>query len=370
MARARQVRAAAAALVALGAGCAEQLPDVRTIEKTRVLAVRVEVTGPIVPEDAPEAGTRCQALPFETVTLTPFVVDPRGPLDPQDVDPLWIACQLNPSQGLFGCIQEAFPLEPADLPACEPPSPDDLDGPELPSAVSPCRIGRGDVAQLVVPLDSSVFVGGDIEVTMIGSTPGGTSTDTCAQVLLAGDHRVPDDCVLAVQRLALGPRERLLLLAHELGLDLGDLPMPDPETVPDFDRNPRIHAFEVAFVAADGSAENRRTVDRGDTVPARLGDTLRVEVAVPPADLQGFLVPVEGGEPDEQTETIEGDFFRTFGGLLAGSFDDPEGFTEWSLAPEDLDGPERPEGDRATMFLTLRDDRTGVDWWWFHVGVE
>ena len=356
------------ALAIGGSACAEELPDPRMIESTRVLAVRTEVTVPLVPEED-DIAVRCQALPLETVTLTPFVVDPQGPVDPDEIDPVWIACQMGPGEGLFGCIQNAFPVALEDIPACVPPDPMDLGGDEIPEAISPCVIGRAGAPEFTVPFNSSILIGGDIEVTMIGSTPGGTSTDACAAKLLAGDHTVPDDCVLAVQRLELGPLERLLLLADQFGIDLGDFPVPDPEDVPDGDRNPRVSRFQIAFVDDDGKAGDLVDVGRGETIEAELGDTLRIETSVPEEDLQAYLLPLNENETVEEVETLDGDYFRSFGSLFAGSIDDLESYTEWTLEREAADEPERPEDDQATLFLTLRDSRTGVDWWWFHVDI-
>jgi hypothetical protein len=349
--------------------CAEELPDESVIESTRPLAVRVEVTAPVVPDEE-GAATRCQALPFETVTLTPWVVAPEGPLEPDAVDPVWIACPLNPSQGLFGCISTHFPTQLDDLQSCPPPELPGPDATELPEYPAPCVIGRRGVVELAVPFVSNILIGGDLEVTMIGSTPGGTSTDTCAQRLLGGDHRVPDDCILAVQRIELGPLDRLLLLADEYGIDLGDFEPPDPENVPDFDRNPRISRLQVGVLGEDGEPSALVDVGRGNVVKAKLGDTLRIATSVPEEDLQSFVLELNDGSQEEVVETLHGHYFRSWGELLSGSIDDPEAYTEWTLLPQDNEAPERPPGDRATIFLVLRDSRVGVDSWWFSVDLS
>lgn len=362
-----------AGLLAVAPGCAEELPDVRLIESTRPLGLRVEVTASLV-QDEPDAATRCQALPFDTVRLTPWIVDPEGPVELEAVDPVWIACQLNPGQGLFGCIQSTFPTRLEDIPVCEPPDLTNLDPNAIPPAQSPCVIARTPTPDFVVPFNSSILAGGDIELTMIGRTPaaagGESSTDTCARVLLDGDHAVPDDCIVVLQRLELGPLEQLLLLADQFGLDLGDVEPPDPADVPDFDRNPRISRFQVAVVGDDGEPGEFTDVAPGDTFPAAVGDTLRIETSVPDEDLQVYVQPINQEETEEATETLDGDFYRTWGRLLAGSVDDPEGYNEWTLVPEDFDDPERPDNDRATMFVTMRDSRVGVEWTWFHVDVS
>jgi hypothetical protein len=348
-------------------GCAEELPDERMIENTRILAMRVEVTAPLFP-DEPDSATRCQALPFETVRIEPWIVDPDGPVDLDELDPVWIACQMTPGQGLFGCISNEFPTDLDDIPECEVPDFMDLETGELPEAQGLCLIGRDPRPEFTVPMNSSILIGGEIEVTMIAGPPGGTSTETCAKKLLSGDHEVPDDCILALQRLEIGPLEQLLIFADQLGIDLG-FPPPDPDDVPDFDRNPRVTRFEVAILDEDGEPGELVAVERGGSIEAKIGDTLRVETTVPQEDLQSFLQQLNETETEQDEETLDGDYYRTFGSFLNGSVDDPEAYDEWTLEREAADEPERPEDDRATLFLTMRDSRTGVDWWWFHVDI-
>jgi hypothetical protein len=376
MSRSFRARLALAPLIVSGlaaTGCAQELPDPRLIESTRPLAIRVEVTSSFVMDD-PEAATRCQALPFDTVSLTPWIVGPEGPVDLSTIDPVWIACQLNPGQGLFGCIQSKFPTTLDEIPVCEPPDLMGLDPGMIPPAQTPCLIGRAETPDFVVPFNSSILTGGDIEITMIGRTPadagGDHDTDECARVFLDGDHEVPDDCIVAIQRLELGPLEQLLLLADQFGIDLGDIEPPDPEDVPDFDRNPRISRFQVAVLDEDGEPGELVDVAPGDTIEASIGDTLRIEISVPEEDVQVYLQPINADETEEATESLDGDFFRTWGRLLSGSVDDPEGYNEWTLEREDFDDPERPDNDIATLFVTMRDDRVGVEWTWFNVDVS
>ena len=54
----------------------------------RVLAIRTDVTSALQPEPD-EKWSRAQALPFETVEITPFIVDEFGVVDPGDLDVLW-----------------------------------------------------------------------------------------------------------------------------------------------------------------------------------------------------------------------------------------------------------------------------------------
>lgn len=360
--------------------CGGDLPVSERIASTRVLALRSEVLTPLTPED-PELGLRCEVLPFERVRLTPWVVTPEGPLDlaGPDFDPLWIACNLGPGQGLFACLKAALPLKLADIPECPVPSVADLDPAvnSLPEPPSPCILpadGSDDgVQDFTVPLASALLIGGDLEVTMISKSAGSPDTADCAEVLLANASELPNDCLYAVQRVSVGPIERLLALAASFGVDLppelGEAPPPDQ--IPDGDRNPRILDFSVVRVGADGESFDLGPQPRGAVLTANLGDTLKISTNVPAGDLQSFEVPINGGAggSETQTETLDGGWFRSWGDLLANGSDDVMSINEWTLTPGNQDVEETPPNGRATLFYVLRDSRLGVDWWWISVEV-
>ena len=375
--------ALAAALAGALAGCGDPLPSSQRIAGTRVLALRADVVAPLplLPED-PELAPRCQALPFEGVRLTPFVVDPDGPFDPALLDPIWLACNLGPIEGLFACLKAAIPTDLAAIPECPPVSLAGLD-PEaasLPEPPNPCRIPADDTPDdgqqdLTVPLAATLLYGGDVEVTLIGRdprVPGAPTSEACADALLRGATAVDDACVYVVQRVSVGPIERLLLLLESFGAELPPgLEPPDPEAIPDPDRNTRITDFAVTIIRPDGSAEELGPQPRGATVDVELGDLLELRTTAPESDLQVFPVPVNQGQggTEERTETYRGRWFRTWGSLLAGSSDDPASYNEWEMIEGDQDEGPRPPGDRATLYYVLRDSRQGVDWWWIHVAL-
>jgi len=364
--------------LAFGAGCGSDLPIAERIASTRVLALRSEVVAPLMP-DNPELGTRAEALPFEGVRLTPWIVTPTGPLDltGPDYDPVWIACNIGPGQGLFACLKAALPLELADIPTCPVPSFADLMAMDLPEPPSPCIIpadSSDDGAQdVTVPFASALLIGGDLEVTLISKSPGSPSTAECAQPLLAGDSELPNECLYAVQRVSVGPIERLLALAADFGVmlppELGEPPPPDE--IPDADRNPRILDFTVTRITAAGEPIELGPLERGAVVQVELGDTLKISTNTPEADLQDFAVPVNGGAggTEVQTETLDGAWFRTWGTLLANGSDDLMSINEWTISPGSQDELETPPDDRATLFYVLRDTRLGVDWWWISIVV-
>lgn len=353
-------------------GCAQDLPDERLIIAHRVLAIRTAVTTSLVPDPELDADRpKAQALPFETVEITPFIVNQDGDVDPDTLDVIWLACELTPGQGLFGCVSAAFPTTLAKIPECEVPDITQLSSEELPELVSPCLIAREGSPEYVVPLSANVFVGGAIELTMIAGVPGGTSTDECAKQLLADEYDLPNDCLYAVQRLTVGPVELLVQLAADFGVEIPGIEVPDPEDVPEPDRNPRITEVRVGTIDEEGmQVGNAQIIPVGGLFSAPLGSTLQIEIDSPAEDLQTFLIPVNNGESyEERSEAYQGDWYRTWGDFLSGSSDDPMSYNQWILVQGEQDETETPPDNRARLYYVVRDGRQGVNWFWFEVEV-
>lgn len=354
-------------------GCALDLPDPRLVIKHRVLAIQTAVTVPLIPDPDPQVDAltpKAQALPFETVEITPFIVNPEGPVDPDSLDMLWIACELTPGQGLFACLQAAMPLTVDELPECSEPSLADLMVDELPESESPCLIAREGSPEYVVPLSANAFIGGSIELTMIAGIPNGTPTDTCAAEVLRGDHDLSDDCLVAVQRLSLGPIEQLAIVAESFGVELPGFEAPDPDDVPEPDRNPQITEIRVGIVADGEQIGNAAIIESGDVVSVPREAILQVEVDSPEANLQTYAIPVNNGESFEaRDETYQGDWYRTWGTLLSGTSDDPSSYNQWTLSQGEQDEEQTPPGDRALIYYVVRDGRQGVNWMWFELQV-
>lgn len=369
-----------------GLACASDLPVGQRVAGPRILALRSEVVTPLFPDDEPaDAGARCEALPFEKVRVTPFMVEPTGVLDiaGPDFDPIWIACQLGPAQGLFACLRAAVPLDLDDLEECPVPSFADLDpnATELPQYPSPCRLpddgGAPGSIEFVAPFAANLLLGGDLELTMISRAPGSPSTRECAVAMLSKAADLPNACIYAVTRVSVGPIEKLLAFAGMFGFDLppelGEVP--DPKDIPDGDRNPRIASFRVTVLDPDtDEATDLGELPRGATVPIRRGQTIQVDTETPAHDLQTYPVPINAGVggtgSETQTERIDGSWYRTWGTLLAGGSDDRVAFNQWTMRKGEQDDGELPPDGRATLFYVLRDSRLGVDWWWLEVEVE
>ena len=242
---------------------------------------------------------------------------------------------------------------------------------QLPELPIPCRIEGGSAArpELVVPLDPSFVLGGDLEITMVGHVPGVGSTASCLERLLERPEAFADECLYLTQRLPVGPDALLLQLALDLGLATPEQLGPIPDTIPEPDANPRIIRFSVAVVDASGRVLETHEVARGEVLELPAGAKLEIETEAPESDLQTFLVPRDGESFGERQETYSGQWFRNWGDLLSASSNDPVSRNTWTLEPGPQDEDAGPPSGRATLYYVLRDSRQGVDWWWFHVDV-
>lgn len=381
-------------LVPALAACAMDLPIGERIINERPLAMRVEAVDPLADPAAP---VRAEVLPVETLRVVPFIVDAEGPLPPErieaELEPIWLACPLQPVQGIFACLTAQLPLELDEVEECPPVDFSALDpsSGELPVMPAPCRIPTGDgsggglstpaAPSLQVPLDFNFFLGGDLELTMIAHRPDEGDTERCAQALL-GEEPLPGECLVAVQRASIGPDAAILRLAADAGFEgLDQLgPVPSEDQVPDPDRNTRIATFRVVVTDEPVNRKNFESVfeegeaidvARGDTLEVRAGQTLVIETTAPEEELQKYFISAGDGVFEEKTEFYVGDWYRTWGTLLGNDSDDPRSLNVWRMIPgeqDDIESPVPPEG-LATLYYVLRDDRQGVDWFWFHVQV-
>ncbi|MCA9710250.1 MAG: hypothetical protein KDK70_30705 [Myxococcales bacterium] len=377
-----------ASLLIVVAACAMDLPISERIVDVRPLAVRVEASSLFGPE--PEgAAVRAEALPVDDLRVIPFLVDDQAPLSPErieaEIEPVWLACPLQPIQGVFSCLSAKLPLELAQIEDCPPIDFSALDPSslELPEMPAPCRLTGGTPAepQMQVPLDFNFLLGGDLELTMIGHRPGSGTTERCTQAVLEQEP-LPSECLVLVQRASIGPDAAILRLAADAGLPVEQLgPVPDEDEVPDADRHPRIQTFRVVVTDEQVRRDDlQRILDegeaievaRGDTITAARGQTLVIETTAPAEDLQTYLIPANDDRFEEREEYYVGDWYRSWGTLLSNDSDDPVSYNTWRMVPGEQDDPltETPPEGQATLYYVLRDDRQGVDWWWFHVQVQ
>ncbi len=370
------IRTAAALSFASLLGCSQDLPDERLIIAPRVLSISTNVVfSPTSEPDAPGLPPKVQALPFDTVKISPLIVTPEGVVAQEDLaaahDPIWIACELAPGSGLFGCISKAMPTALGDLPDCLVPSPLDLSDRGLPEFPTPCIIAREGAPEFVVPLTANMLIGGDFEITMIASSKGGTSTDACASPFLNDEHRLPDDCLYGVQRLSLGPREQLAALIEQFGGPSAGLDSGSQSDVPAPDRAMHIADFTVIRIDPEGEILGQPVfLERGDSIRVGLGETIRIDVSSPKDDLQSYFIPINNGEDfEERTETYDAAWYRTWGSMLSGSSNDPDSYNEWTLLPSGQDDQLIPDAP-IHLYYVVRDGRQGVNEYWFSVEIE
>jgi hypothetical protein len=357
------------------AACGEGLPLVERIASTRPLAIRVEAI------DAADDPMRAEAMPLERVRIVPFFVDPAGPMTPEEIatemEPVWLGCTMQPIEGLFSCLSSKLPLQAADVPECPAFDPAGLDpgNPMLPESPSPCFIARTPTGQpeFAVPLDIGFLLGGDFEVTMVGHVPGSGDTQTCLDQLLGESGSLSPDCVFATQRVAVGPDADLLQLAMDFGIpDVSQFGV-IPDEPPDPDTHPRITSLTVHVIDENGTEIATHSPEKdgsSEPFPVRVGQRLDLEAIAPESDLQTYLIPRDMTAFDERTESYAGSWFVTWGTLLSPTSDDPLSLNEWTIHRGMQDETDLPDTGEALLFYVLRDDRQGVDWWWFRVAVS
>jgi len=351
----------------LALGCAQDLPPSDLIVDERILALRVEAV------EADADPVRAEVLPLQRVRIVPWFVGLDGPVETSVVEaeyqPLWIGCALPPLTGLFSCLQSKVPLDASAIPVCPPVDPSALDpSAPLQNPPSPCRLTDAPAAvpEFTVPIDSTFFFGGDLEVTMVAHRPGRGSSEDCLQALLRQEEMLPEECLYATQRVPIGPDDQLFAAAAYVGVDLGD---PPPATDPD--THPRITSFAVERFEGDTRIDGPTYLNTpGETVELAAGMSLNITTVAPETDLQQYFTPADEGVWDPRLEDYSGRWFRTWGTLLSPVSNDPTSYNTWEMVPNEAqEEPERPAGNIATMYYVLRDGRQGVDWFWFHVRI-
>lgn len=365
------LRALAVTSLSMLSACGDELPLFEKIVEHRILSAPVIVTGPHDPEAVPQGYVRAEALPGETVQLSPFVVGPDGVVDAAELDLRWIACELFPGRGEFACLSESFPQRLDELPACDFPTLDETTTSGAPVDIeTPCFLGDDTNPTFTIPVSVGVLSGADIELTAIGSTPGGTPTDRCAAEILAGKDNLPNDCIYAVQVASVGPKARLIDWLLSVGIDLGDVEAPEPAAIDEPDLHPRVTSFRVSVVD-DSGKELAEPVEvaLGGEFAAKPGQTLRIDTTSPESDLQDFRIPVNlGTSLEDREEEYYGQWFITWGELLSNESLDPESYNEWRLKPAGDDDETPPEGV-AHLYYVVRDGRNGAAHWWISLRV-
>jgi hypothetical protein len=341
----RVSRILAAGLGALASACTPEIQPRWLVGAPRELALEVEVIaqGPYGSRITPGPRSARDALPLDTLSLRPVVVDPDGPLDPDELEGAWFLCS-----DVGNCL---LGRELAERPRCT--------GAEIQPS-EPCRFGDAGAAMLTIadfptPLSldqSTVFelVRGPT-VAFMGSPPDGPGIDACI-ARFDGQTRL-DGCLLMERLLGIGPLGELVAGLIALGVDPGLFEGAETLLAQPRNHNPAIEQFRVAF--GDASM----LVPAGGMVTVPRDETIMLTVETTPADLDGFEV-MEG----EVTVLLTDDLSTEWWFDREVDVDD--------ALPGQLEVRWRAGAVTGTVraYAALRDSRHGEAWGWLSLRIE
>jgi hypothetical protein len=331
--------------VLVAAACTPEIDPAWLVTSPRELALEVEVVaqGPYGERIVPGPRTPRDALPLDTVSLRPAVVDVDGPLDPDRLEGAWFSCS-----GLGNCLVRE---EVANRPACT--------GDEI-QPEKPCRFADGGTASLTLasiptvlpPELTSVFdlISGPT-VAFVGSPAGGPGVDVCLARLDARERL--DGCLMMERALGIGPLGELVELLDALGIDPGI----DGDAVTLLaaprNHNPAVEQLRVTY------GGESRVVPAGDTITVPADEAIVLTVETSDADLDAYEVLL-----GEATALVSDDLSA-----------------QWSFDRE-VDLEEAPPGElwvrwragsvtgTVRAYAVLRDSRSGEAWGWLDLEIE
>lgn len=299
--------------------------------------VEVVAQGPYGARIEPGPRTFRDALPLDTLSLRPVVVDVDGLVDPDVLEGRFILCA-----GLGTCLLRGSVTE---LPACS--------GDELQPS-TPCRFGEGGTATLTMadapselPSGFSTVLGlvSGPTVGFIASAPDGPGLDGC---LARFDAREPLDGCLSMERvLGIGPLGDLARLLEDHGIDPGLDPTAETLLNRPRNRNPGVEHIRVDI------GERTMMASAEDTIVVPRDEWVTLTLETTDDDLDAFETAV-----GEQTATLE-DFL----------------YDQWWF-DRDIEVEEAPPGQLwvrvrvgavqgpVRAHVVLRDDRGGEGWGW------
>lgn len=323
----------------LSTACAPSIAPPWLVDEPRELAMAIELVAQGPYGARVTAGPRSfrDALPLDTLSLRPVVVDGEGPIDPAALEGAWILCA-----GVGSCLLRG---SVSDSAACA--------GDELQPS-EPCRFGEGgeatlrlaDVPPMLPPELPTVFnlISGPT-VGLVASPPGGPGVASCMARL---DNREPlGDCLLMERTLGIGPLGDLARLLEELGIDPGIEEGAETLLARPRNRNPAVEQLLV------DQGDDERLVDAGTTIVVPRDRSITLSVETSDEDLDGYETML-GEETVLLTEDLG---------------------TQWWFDRE-LELEEAPPGQlwarvragsvtgAVRAYVVLRDDRGGEGWGW------
>lgn len=273
------------AMVATGACSPPEPKPWWLIDHVEPIGLRTEVVeqGPWGMEPPGDDRRYADPLPLDTVQVTPFIVDPDGPIELDELDAAWVLCDSDD-----GTCLDDLALE-GTLPPCEVAESD---------RVTSCLLGRGPRATFSLGLppipDEPIETLGDLLVLhrfrMIAGTPGALDTDACIQRLR--DREPMFDCSIMTAGVFLGPPRAIRDIMLELGADVRI----DEEKFDPFEyrnRHPELERFFVTDVETGDWA----TVPNGGEIEVEAGRRLELEYLESEGDRDEPPVPEDALDP-------------------------------------------------------------------------
>ena len=319
--------------------CAPPIEPAWLVSRPRELALEVEVVaqGPYGRRMQPGPRTYRDALPRDTLSLRPVIVDPQGSMDLAAFEIAWTLCS-----GIGSCLLRGSVLE---RPAC---TNEELQPPE------PCLLAEGGEVRLtladlpaVLPtnLPTVLNLVSGPTVGLVASPPDGPGVDACLARL---DAREPlEDCLLMERVIGIGPVGELAALLDEQGIDpgLGD----DAQTLLERprNRNPTVEHIRVEL------GDDVIVVESGSTLAVPRDQDVTLTLETTDDDLDGYET-ILGDETVELSDDLGAEWWfdreLDVDGALPGQL--------WvRLRAGTVTGT-------ARAYAVLRDNRGGEGWGW------
>lgn len=262
------------AVLLAATACTPSIDPTWLITGPRELALDVQVIaqGPYGQRITESTRSSRDALPLDTLSLRPVVVDVDGPIDPEDLEGTWILCS-----GVGNCLLRDSEL---DHPAC--------DGSRI-QPDEPCTFGKGGATTLTiadVPRDlvtelATIFtlISGPT-VAYVASPPEGPGLDACLARFEARERL--DGCLMMERALGLGPLGDLAETLEAAGIDPGIDEGAESLLARPRNRNPAVERIRVDY--GGESVE----VAAGDRVKVPRDEEIQLTVLTTPDDLDTY----------------------------------------------------------------------------------
>lgn len=282
-----------------------------------------------------------EALPLDTVRVTPLVAGPDGVAAVGDMNPHWYLCDDSGS-----CLLRA---DAAALPECEFEFLVPDEACSVPGAGS-LDLKLGDFFATDEP-DAIFAINRAPTVGFVASTDEGPGTQGCLRGI---DERTSlEGCLWMERTLSLGSLGEVVDGLTALGYDVEISDSLAPLLGVPRNHNPSVRTLTLSI---DGGEPTR--FEAGATVSIPLGATIDLEYEPDEVDVDRYTVELDGA-PVEVEDRLEG---RWFASREVASLE------QESLLRTAVLRATTPEP--VTLYFVVRDDRRAEAWGWLHLQPE